>query len=75
MSTSTSKEALKKKAPKEAKSLPSKEELLSKLDEINNQLDNYFKLPQEKIEKPRNKGTLRRERARIITLLSNGQIK
>jgi ribosomal protein L29 len=51
----------------------SREELIEKLNEVTNKLDEFYKLPKEKIEKPRQKSTLRHERARIMTLLN--QIK
>lgn len=48
----------------------SEEELLDKLKELNTQLDEFYKMPKERIEKPRRKGQLRRIRARILTLLN-----
>lgn len=48
----------------------SEQDLLEKLEEVNTKLDDFYKLPKEKIEKPRQKSILRHERARIITLLN-----
>lgn len=48
----------------------SKEELLDKLKEVNVELDKFYSLPKEKIEKPREKSKLRHVRARIMTLLN-----
>lgn len=47
-----------------------KDDLVKKLEEISSELNRFYSLPKEKIEKPRQKSTLRHERARILTLLT-----
>jgi ribosomal protein L29 len=67
--------AVKEKTVKQSKSPAAslrelnREELLKKLEETTKSLDAFFNLPAEKIEKPRQKSALKKERARILTLL------
>jgi ribosomal protein L29 len=48
----------------------SQDDLLDKLKEVTEELNKFYSLPKEKIEKPREKSKLRHERARIMTLLN-----
>ncbi len=51
------------------------EELVERLKELTTQLNQFYTLPKEKIEKPRQKSQLRHERARIMTLLNEKKLK
>lgn len=48
----------------------SESELLDRLKDLTAELDKFYTLPKEKIEKPRMKSQLRHERARIMTFLN-----
>jgi ribosomal protein L29 len=65
--------AVKEKKASKASELASlsKEALLTKLAELTSNLDNFYKSPADRIEKPKQKGELKRERARILTLLQD----